>query len=82
MSAGMRSSGPTREGSELTQRAVGGIWFLRATEQRLPEVLCHVSLPRAAHNPAAGSAQGKSKGGLFAPDLGQDIPPLLPHSMH
>lgn len=29
VSAGMRSPGLTQEGSELTQRAVGGIWFLR-----------------------------------------------------
>lgn len=65
VSAGMRSSGSPRRALSSLKGLLVGFGSSGATEQRLPEVLCHVSLPRAAHNPAAGFAQGKSKGGSF-----------------
>lgn len=59
----MRSSGPTREGSELTQMAVGRIWFLTATERRLPEVLCISSEGRS--QPGSWLCSGQIQGGSF-----------------
>ena len=83
LSARMQSSGLTWKGSGLTWRAVGGISLLRgywteATLSSLPRVS-----PERSSQPGSWLCSGQIQGGIFLhPDLGHDIPPLLPYSMH